>query len=131
MARKKATKKTATRKRAPAKTAAAELPKGFTAIAGGFNKSWPNDETAVGEAVQGTVIEYRDVPRAKSKGGDTQVAVIELADGTQIDVWNSAVLRPLFEEDYEGVEVWIRFDGLGKKKRGQNPAKLFTFAYNE
>lgn len=133
MARKKATKKRATTRKAPVKKAAAQaqLPKGFTAIAGGFNKSWPNDETGIGDAIQGVIIEYRDVPRAKSKGGDTQVAVIEQADGTQMDVWKSAVLKPLFDEDYTDVEVWIRFDGLGKKKRGQNPAKLFTFAYAE
>lgn len=132
MARKKATKKVARKKAAPKRAAnSAELPKGFTTITSGFNPNWPDEGTKIGEAIQGVIIDYRDVPRPKNKGGDTQVAVLEKADGSQVDIWKSAVLKPLFDEDYEGVEVWIRYDGLGKKKRGQNPARLYSIGYNE
>jgi hypothetical protein len=126
MARKKASKKTAAKKGTQA-----QLPKGFTAISSGFSKSWPSEETKIGDAIEGVVTEYRDVPRPKAKGGDTQVMSIEQEDGTTVSVWKSAVLTPFFDEDYEGVRVWIRFDGHGKKKKGQNPVKLFTFAYEE
>lgn len=126
MARKKTAKKATTRK---AKTVA-QLPKGFTAIESGFSASWPDDATKIGDAIQGVVTGYRDVPRAKNKGGDTQVMSVEQADGVTVSVWKSAVLKPLFEEDFEGVEVWIRYDGLGKKKKGQNQARLYTIAYD-
>ena len=128
--KKTATKRKTTRRKAPRKGTVATLPKGFTAIQSGFGRSWP-DDTKIGEAITGIVTGYRDVKLPKNKGGDTQTMQIEQADGTTLDVWKSAVLEPFFKEDYEGIEVWIRFDGLGKKKRGQNPAKLFTFAYNE
>lgn len=124
-------KKTATkRKTTPRKGTITALPKGFTAIASGFNKSWP-DDAKIGDAITGIVTGYRDVPLPKSQGGPTQIMSVEQADRTTLNVWKSTVLEPFFDEDYEGVEVWIRFDGLGKKKRGQNPAKLFTFAYKE
>lgn len=125
-----ARKKTTRRKTTARKGAVSVLPKGFTAIESGFSKSWP-DNTKLGEVIQGIVTGYRDVTLPKSKGGNTQIMTVEQADGTTVSVWKSAVLEPFFEDDYEGVEIWIRFDGLGKKKRGQNPAKLFTFAYKE
>lgn len=124
-----ARKKTATKK-AATKGAQAQLPKGFTAIESGFSKSWPSEDTAIGDAISGIVTGYRDVPRPKSKGGDTQVMSIELDDGSTVSVWKSAVLKPLFEEDYTDVAVWIRYDGLGKKKKGQNAARLYTIAYH-
>ena len=118
------------RKKTVRKGTVAQLPKGFTAIESGFSKSWP-DDTKPGEAIQGIVTGYRDVKLPKNKGGNTQIMAIELNDGTTVSVWKSTVLEPLFDEDYEGIKVWIRFDGFGKKKSGQNPAKLFTFAYVE
>lgn len=129
--KKKVTKRKTTRRKTPRKGTVAQLPKGFTAIQSGFGLSWPNEETKIGDAIEGVVTGYRTVKRAKNKGGDTQVMSVEQADGTHITVWKSAVLETFFDEDYEGLSVWIRFDGLGKKKRGQNPAKLFTYAYKE
>lgn len=52
-------------------------------------------------------------------------------------VWESATLSNLFDElnasDREGVgrEVFVRYDGVGKAKPGQNPPKLFTCAIAE
>lgn len=117
------------------KQTTAALPKGFTAI-GGFGKSWPNDETKNGEAIQGVVVEYDEITVPRKRGNKTvnekvNNLKLETGDGTVYTVWESAGLRALFEEDYTDVEVWIRFDGMGRKKRGQNPPKLFTVAYNE
>jgi len=125
-------KKTATKKQAPAQ---AVLPKGFTSI-GGFGQSWPQEETKKGEAVQGTVIEYDSIKVVRKRGGKNVTETVhnlklETKDGTVITLWESATLKSLFAEDYTDVEIWVRYDGLGKKKRGQNPAKLFTLAYNE
>lgn len=129
--KKTAKKRKTTRKTTPRKGTVTVLPKGFTAIESGFGRSWPDEDTKIGEAITGIVTGYRDVPRAKNKGGDTQVMTVEIADGTSLSLWKGAVLTPLFEEDYEGMEVWIRYDGLAKKKRGQNPARLYTYAYKE
>lgn len=115
-------------KKAPRKGAIASLPKGFEAI-GGFGQSWPNEDTKIGEAIQGEVVDYKyDI---KTQHGKTDNMTVETKDGTVYTVWNSAGLKQFFDEDYTGVQVWLRFDGLGKKKGKRNPAKLFKTAYKE
>lgn len=121
---KKAAKKAAPRK--AVKVAA--LPKGFTAI-GGFGKTWPEDNTKIGEAIRGTVAEYHE--NIKTQHGVTANLKLETKSGEVYTVWSSAALSILFDEDYTDVEVWIRYDGLGKKKPGKNQAKLYTLAINE
>lgn len=121
-----------TRKKSPVQAA---LPKGFTSI-GGFGKSWPDEDTKKGAAVQGLVIEYDSIKVTRKRGGRNVTETVnnlklETTDGTVITLWESATLKSLFAEDYTDIEIWVRYDGLGKKKHGQNPAKLFTLAYNE
>ena len=119
MARKKTAKRAATK---------ATLPKGFEPI-GGFGLSWPNDDTKIGEAIQGEVTDYKyDI---KTQHGKTDNMTIETKEGTVFTVWNSAGMKQFFDEDYTGIQVWLRFDGLGKKKGKRNPPKLFTTAYKE
>ncbi len=127
-----AAKKT-TRRKTAAKPAA--LPKGFTAI-GGFGKTFPdlNDpkkstDTKPGEAITGVVTGYRE--NIKTQHGTTSNMSIETKDGENFTVWESAGLAILFEEDYTDVEIWLRFDGLGRKKGKKNPPKLFTLAVND
>lgn len=115
------------RKKAASK-AEAQLPKGFTAI-GGFGKTFPGDDTKAGEAIQGVVLEYQE--NIKTQHGVTALMRVETATGEIYTVWQSAGLAVLFDEDYTDCEVWIRFDGLGKKKGKKNPPKLFTLAVNE
>lgn len=124
MARKKTTRKAGPRKAATQ----AALPKGFDSI-GGFGKSWPDDDTKIGEAIQGVVTEYHE--DIKTQHGKTSNLKLESKDGEIYTVWNSAALNILFDEDYTDVEIWLRFDGLGKKKGKRNPAKLFTLACKE
>lgn len=119
-----AAKKKVTRKAAKPAT----LPKGFTAI-GGFGVSFPDEHSKKGDAIQGQVTGYRE--GIKTQHGITANMTIESKDGTNYTVWESAGLAVLFEEDYTDVEVWIRFDGLGRKKGKKNPPKLFTLAIND
>lgn len=121
MARKKAKKTT---RKAPAKQTA--LPRGYEAIAG-FGQSWPNDDTKIGDMIQGTVIEFDEV---ETKHGDNEVAKIETKDGTVYTFWRSATSGALFEYE-EGIEVAIIYDGLGKKKGKNNPPKLFRVGIKE
>jgi len=106
----------------------AQLPKGFTSI-GGFGKTFPGDDTKPGEAIQGVVTDYHE--NIKTQHGVTSNLKIETSNGEIYTVWQSAALGVLFDEDYTDVEVWLRYDGLGKKKGKKNPPKLFTLAVNE
>jgi hypothetical protein len=133
-----ARKKTTSKK----SSAQAALPKGFTSI-GGFGQSWPvlsdpkeKTDTKPGDAVQGIVIEYDSIKVTRKRGGKNVTETVhnlklELKDGTVITLWDSATLKALFKDDYTDFQLWVRYDGLAKAKRGQNPAKLFTIAYNE
>lgn len=109
-----------------------QLPKGFTAITG-FGESWPSDKTKVGDMLQGTLIEYDEITTTRD-GKKTQVqqAKIETKDGKVFTIWESAGLRSLFEDDdYTDCEIAIIYDGLGKKKPGQNPPRLYRIGVVE
>lgn len=109
-----------------AKTAA--LPKGFTAI-GGFGKTFPGEKEKPGTAIRGVVIEYHE--NIKTQHGTTSNLKLETKEGEIYTVWESAALTVLFEDDYTDVEIWLRFDGMGKKKGKKNAPKLFTLAVND
>ncbi len=106
----------------------AALPKGFHSI-GGFGITFPDEHTKKGTAIQGVVTGYRE--NIKTQHGVTSNLTIETKDGETFTVWESAGLAVLFEDDYTDVEIWLRFDGLGRKKGKKNPPKLFTLAVNE
>lgn len=110
------------------KKTGAQLPKGFTAI-GGFGKTFPGHNTKPGEAIRGTVTDYQE--NIKTQHGTTALLRMETKTGEIYTVWQSAALGVLFDEDYTDVEIWLRYDGLGKKKGKKNPPKLFTLAVNE
>lgn len=118
-------KKTAKKRTA---TAVAKLPKGFQAI-GGFGTTFPDEKTKKGTAIQGVVTGYKE--DITTPHGKTSNLTIESKDGTNYTVWHSAGLTALFDEDYTDIEVWIRFDGMGKKSGKKNAPKLFTLAINE
>lgn len=109
-------------------TKPAALPKGFTAI-GGFGQTFPDEHTKKGVAIQGVVTGYRE--NIKTQHGVTANMTLETKEGETFTVWESAALGVLFEEDYTDVEIWLRYDGLGRKKGKKNPPKLFTLAVND
>ena len=72
-----------------------------------------------------------DLTIRKEKKTVRCMEVTRKKSGERFTVWESAALGGLFDsiaETGEGPEVYIRYDGLGKKKPGQNPPKLFTVA---
>lgn len=136
MAKKKVSKKRNS-KPASAKASAAlpqseGIPEGMKQMGGGYAPTWKPEKP--GEELHGTVTSgVRDV-EFKQGRKVVQRRVMEVTTNETAErfaVWESAALGELFDdiaERGEGVEVYLRFDGLGKKKAGQNPPKLFTVA---
>jgi len=136
-----ATKKRATKK-APAKGTAglptsSAVPAGFKQLGGGYADSWnPEPGDVLCGEVTGDIREL-EVKRGRKTVQTRVMEVTDEATGKRLTVWESATLAPLFDtlagytDGALGSRVWIQFDGLGKKKTGQNPPKLFTVAIAE
>ena len=107
------------------------IPEGFEEIGGGYALTWrPEEQKTLHGRVTGDV---RDVEMTVGRKKQTRrcMEVTTKKSGERFTVWNSAALNELFDQIIElgvGPEVFIRFDGYGKKKPGQNPPKLFTVA---
>lgn len=120
-----------------------DIPQGMKQMGGGYAPTWkPENEgdTIHGVVTEGIkVVEFTNKRKVKGKLVEevTERRVIEVTQndsGERFAVWESAALVSLFDEIEEkgaGHEVYIRYDGLGKKKPGQNAPKLFTVAMAE
>lgn len=137
-ASKKKAKKKAAKKTAPATAAlpAQEaIPEGFEQIGGGYAPTWKPEEH--GKLLHGKVTgSVREVEMTIGKKKTTRrcMEVTQKKSGVRLTLWESAALVELFDtisETGEGPEVYVRFDGYGKKKPGQNPPKLFTVAIKQ
>ena len=131
----KTAKKTAAKKTAPAAAAALPasegIPEGFEQIGGGYAPTWKPEELQVlhGPVTGGVRVVEMTIGRKKQERRCMEVT--RKKSGERFTVWESAALGALFDqiaETGEGPEVYIRFDGLGKAKTGQNAPKLFTVA---
>lgn len=105
------------------------LPKGFTSI-GGQGETWR--PTKRGASITGTLAGVRVVKVERKRGGKLvkepcKVYTVRDSDGGEIQLWQSAGLRAM-ERVKKGQKVFIRFDGMGKAKKGQNAPKLYTVA---
>ena len=126
-------KKTSKRKSKPATALpqSQDIPEGFKQLGGGYAATWKPEN--VGDSLMGTVsASVREVELTIGrKKTERRCFEVTTEDGERFTVWESAALGELFDqvsEAGEGVGVYLRFDGLGKKKAGQNPPKLFTVA---
>ena len=133
MTKKKTTKKTASRKASATASASlppgSNIPEGMKQMGGGYAPNWSPE---VGDSIHGPVVS--DVRTVELKYGRRKVErrVVEVDNGgTRVALWESAALSDLFdaiEQHGQGFTIFVQFDGLGKKKAGQNPPKLFTVA---
>ena len=102
----------------------ATLPKGFEAIQRG-SESWPNDDTVIGEMIQGKILEFDSVTvKRGKKTEEVEMCRVETKDKKTYTLWRSAGLAPLFDYE-EGTEFAIIYDGYGKAKKGQNAPRLY------
>lgn len=116
----------------------AAIPEGMKQIGGAYATTWSPEES--GDAIHGFV---SDLPKelilneGTKKENKTRVMEVTDMEGNRFAVWDAAVLNPLFDaiealgEDGIDQEVFIQYDGLGKKKGKNNPPKLFTVAMAE
>lgn len=135
-------RKTATRK-AAALPQSSNIPKGMKQMGGGYAPTWKPEKE--GESLHGLVsapvktVEFQQRRKVKGKFVEETVErrvceVTNKADSKRYAVWESAALVELFdslallEDKAVGTEIFVQFDGLGKKKAGQNAPKLFTVA---
>lgn len=129
----KSSKATATADALPDKE---PVPEGFAQIGGSYAPTWkPGEEgpKTLHGPVTGAV---REVEQTIGRRKQTRrcMEVTQKKTGKAFTVWESATLGALFDhigETGEGPEVWIRYDGVGKPKKGQHPPKLFTVAIKE
>jgi len=106
-------------------------------MGGGYAATWKPEN--VGDSLHGKVSGIPREVEFKQGRKTVQRNVMEVTDldGSRFAVWQSAALGELFEaiaamgDAAIGQEVYLCFDGLGKKKPGQNPPKLFTVAIAE
>lgn len=137
----KKTGKKVTGKAAPATNGvnlpqSANIPAGMRQMGGGYATTWSPVEP--GDSLHGFVSAMpKELTLNKGTKKENVTRVMEVTDkeGIRHGVWDSAVLSSLFNEVEEhgepGQEVFIQYDGLGKKKPGQNAPKLFTVAIAE
>lgn len=110
--------------------ATAAVPQGYQQIGGGYADSWkPEDQPILQGAVTGDVKEIEmTIGRKKTTRRCLEFTTDE---GQAVTIWESAALGQFFDhvaKEGAGGEYFIRYDGLGKAKKGQNAPKLFTVA---
>lgn len=131
-------KKKTTRKASASLPQGNDIPAGMQRIGSGNAPTWKPE---VGDSLHGTVtdaVKVVEFEQRRKVGGKmttekVERRVFEVTDeaGDRHAVWESAALAELFDQVVEhgvGLTVYLRFDGLGKKKPGQNAPKLFTVA---
>lgn len=133
--KKKTAKKTAANANPNAALPNAEaVPEGFEKIGGGYAPTWKCTEQPVLQgAVTGAVREV-EMTIGRKKQVRRCMEVTHDETGESYTVWESAALGALFDtiqESGEGPAVFVRYDGLGTAKKGQNPPKLFTVAIQQ
>lgn len=104
-----------------------EIPKGMKALSSTFAPTW--QPTKEGESITGTMGEVKTVTLQQGKKQvERRCVEITTAKDERYTVWESAGLKTMFEDVEADSEVYIRYDGLGVAKRGQNAPKRFTVA---
>ena len=108
-----------------------DVPEGFEKIGGGYAPTWKPDEMKVLHGpVTGGVREV-EMTIGRKKQTRKCMEVTHKKSGERFTLCESAALGELFDtitDTGEGPEVYLRYEGLGKAKRGQNAPKLFTVA---
>lgn len=106
-----------------------DIPAGMKQLSGNFAPSWNPEEVPI---LHGTYSEPKSVTLTQgNKKVERRCVEFTTDTGEKYTVWESAGLAQMFETVEAGTPVYIRFDGLGVARKGQNAPKLFTVAIQE
>lgn len=114
-------KKTASKRAKPI-----SLPNGYKVV--GRAPNWDMDKNPV---IQGERSEAREVifDEGTKKERSVRTMIVSDEELGAVTVWESGMLRDLFDQTEEGQTVRIEYLGLSPtKKKGQNAARLFSCA---
>ena len=119
---KKQSKKVATASRT------STLPTGFKVIGRA-----PNWEYEKYKLVTGTRGETHTIIMDKGKKTEREVRnfILQDEDAGAITIWESSMLKDLFDQTEDGDEISIEFLGFGEARKGQQPPKLFSCGIKE
>jgi len=117
----KATSKAKSNRKSAAK--APVMPNGYKVI--GRAPNWNPEKDPVVEGERG---EVKEVTMDAGTKKEREVRTFIVQDETlgAVTVWESGMLRDLFDQTEPGDKVRIEYLGLGTAKRGQNAPKLFS-----
>ena len=131
---KKVNKKTAVNSSSKSLPTSATLPEGFKQLGGGYADTWKPEEQAVLIGIVTGEVKDIEMKRGRKTINTRVIEITEAETDKRLSVWESAALGGLFDHiATEGIgdSVFIRYDGLGKAKTGQNAPKLMTVAIAE
>ena len=128
MAKAKTQTKKQTKKQTKGKSKTPTLPSGYKVI--GRAPNWDFEKNPIIEGERGA---EHEVPMDKGTKKERTVRNFIMQEETvgAITVWESSMLKQLFDETEEGDHIRIEFLGYGEAKKGQNPPKLFSCAVKE
>lgn len=117
-------KKTASKKAKPI-----SLPNGYKVV--GRAPNWDMDKNPV---IEGERSDAREVifDEGTKKERSVRTMIVSDEELGAVTVWESGMLRDLFDQTEEGQTVRIEYLGLSPtKKKGQNAARLFNCAVKD
>lgn len=116
--------------KAKVKSTAPTLPSGYKVI--GRAPNWDVEKNPKIAGVRGPASEVPFAPKKKGEKKRT-VRTMVVTDETigPVNVWESGMLRDLFDQTEEGDEISIEYLGLGEAKKGQNAPRMFVCGKKE
>lgn len=104
------------------------LPNGYKII--GRAPSWDVEKNSVLEGERGAVSSIT-FDKGTKKERDQRIMIVQDKTLGAVTVWESSMLKDMFDQTSDGDTVRIEFLGYGEAKKGQQAAKLFSVAVKE
>jgi hypothetical protein len=103
------------------------LPSGYKVIGRAPNWDPEKDEVIEGERGETKEVTFNEgVKKGPNKERTVRTMIVQDETIGAVNVWESGMLRDLFDQTEAGDKVRIEFLGYGEAKKGQNAPKLFS-----
>jgi len=103
------------------------LPSGYKVIGRAPNWDPEKDEVIEGERGETKEVTFNEgVKKGPNKERVVRTMIVQDETIGAVNVWESGMLRDLFDQTEAGDKVRIEYLGLGQAKKGQNAPKLFS-----